>query len=224
MSLRGILRRFISPEPKVFFIGFNKCGTKTLHFFFEANGYRSMHGKKKPWHGLSRQPFVAVAIEDNLTRGDHVLKGFNRYQVFSDLTYASSTRHVEGNRFFREFHQAFPDAYFIFNDRPVEKWISSRINHVSRRFGGLLENQSKVLGLSPDAVIEHWRAAYSAHHAAVCAYFAGNPRFMVFNIESDPPEKLAGFLKADFKLDLSRWKHRGQSRVASPAHTVAGQA
>lgn len=79
----------------MFFIGFNKCGTKTMHFFFSANGYLSMHGKKKPWHGMSRQPFVAVAMEDNVANGEPVLRGFEDYQIFSDLTYASSSRHIE---------------------------------------------------------------------------------------------------------------------------------
>jgi hypothetical protein len=65
---------------------------------------------------------------------------------------------------------------------------------------------------------------YAAHKAAVCDYFAGNPRFMVFDIESDPPAKLAGLLAGDFRLDLSKWKHRGRSRVSAPAGSIAGPA
>ena len=30
---------------KLFFIGFNKCGTKTFHNFFQRNGYLSVHGR-----------------------------------------------------------------------------------------------------------------------------------------------------------------------------------
>lgn len=224
MPLPGTLRRFLSPEPKVFIIGFNKCGTRTLHFFFKANGYRSIQAKKKPWHRMSGWSFLAVAMEENIACGEHVLKGYSGYQVFSDLTYSSSTRLIEANRFFREFHHAFPDAYFIFNDRPVEKWIRSRINHVSSRSGSLLANQSAVLKLPPEAVIEYWREAYAAHKAAVCDYFAGNPRFMVFDIESDPPAKLAGKLAGDFRLDPSKWKHYGLSRTPAPAGSIVGPA
>ncbi len=32
--------------PRVFIIGFNKCGTRTLHYYFESNGYRAVHWDK----------------------------------------------------------------------------------------------------------------------------------------------------------------------------------
>lgn len=206
----GLFRK--TSEPKVFFIGFNKTGTNTLHFFFKANGYSSVHHKQKPWHKLVRRPFIAIAMEENIAAGRSVLHGISQYQIYSDLTYASNERHVEANAFFREFEAAAPGSYFIFNDRPVENWIRSRLNHVNARFGSLIENQMAVNGLEREATIAMWRELYSKRKAEILEHFSGNPRFMVFNIEQDRPEKLAEFLKPDFTLDCGKWVHRGKAR------------
>ncbi|MFM8986086.1 MAG: sulfotransferase [Planctomycetia bacterium] len=210
---------FSRSRPKIFVVGFNKTGTKSLHFFLTANGYRSVHGKQKPWHGLIQQPFIAVTMEDNLAAGRPVLSGLESYRAYSDLTYDTATRHIEANAFFREFHAAAPDAYFIFNDRPVEHWLRSRCNHVSARSGSFLENQMQLNGLSREATLDMWRTLYTTRKAEICDYFAGNPRFMIFDIEADPPQKLARFLAADFSLDCGKWAHLGKARL--PAKQAA---
>lgn len=203
----SLLRR-----PRIFVIGFNKTGTKSLHAFFESNGYRSVHNKQKPWHGLIRQPFIALTMADNLAAGRPVLSGIAGYRAYSDLTYATADRHIEANGFFRQFHAAAPDGYFLFNDRPVEHWIRSRCNHVSSRFGSFLENQMRVCGLTREATIAMWRELYASRKAEICDYFAGHPRFLVFNIERDSPRELVRFLEADFRLDHRKWGHLGKSR------------
>jgi hypothetical protein len=44
-------------------------------------------------------------------------------------------------------------------------------------------------------------------------YFAGNPRFMVFDIESGDPAELARFLAGGFRLDPGKWSHHGSAAM-----------
>lgn len=209
MSLHNALSNALFPQPKIFFIGFNKCGTKSLHHFFRKNRYRSAHCRTRSLKIFERQ-WLALLIAENHAHGRPILAGLRHYQIFSDLSYFTDERIIEGNAYFKEFHKEYPSAYFIFNDRPVTKWIQSRINHEKQR-GSLLDRHASALKMSPDAVIEYWRQAYDTHKSAVTAYFRDNPRFMVFDIEADAPERLTTFLSKDFRLDLSKWKHLGKT-------------
>jgi len=212
LSKFPILKRLFSPEPKLFFIGFNKCGTKTLTFFLWRNGYNAAHTKTRaPYRCLRR--FLAKIIDKNVRSGRPVLAGLLRYQVFSDLVYTTANCSIEANAYFREFHRDHPDAYFVFNDRPLDNWIRSRVAHVNRRTGSFLDRQAMALGLSEDDTIARWREMYTRHKSEVLDYFRGNPRFMIFNIEHDQPESLVEFLADDFSLDLSKWEHLGQTSL-----------
>jgi hypothetical protein len=195
-------------SPKVFFIGYNKTGTKTLHHFFAANGYKAAHyvGRQHFWS--ERQP-IAVTMAHNLEQGRHLLHRLGRYQVFSDMTFASQSMVIEANAFFREMHKACPDAYFIFNDRPVEGWIKSRSAHANVENGSFIERHAQTLGLTHEATQAAWREQYHRHRADVLAYFADSERFTLFNIEIEGPDRLAEFLRGDFRFDLGKWVHRG---------------
>jgi hypothetical protein len=57
-----------------------------------------------------------------------------------------------------------------------------------------------------------WRDLYEKRRGEIVDFFRDYPRFMIFNIEQDKPEKLAQFLQADFNLDCSKWIHRGKAR------------
>lgn len=198
-------------EPKVFFIGFNKCGTKTLHHFFLKNGYLSVHSRSwaaKKTHGRSS----AQIMKANVQSGAPILRGLGAYEVFSDMIAISETEIIEANVYFREPHKEYPNAYFVFNDRPLEKWIRSRLSHEGGKHGSFLETFRKALSMTRDEVVECWKKTYLDHKSKVIEYFGDHPRFMVFDIESDPPEKLTRFLAKDFRLDLSEWVHRGSAQ------------
>ena len=115
---------------------------------------------------------------------------------------------VEGNAFFRQLHQAHPDAYFVLNTRPVEHWIGSRLRH---RGGSLRARHAAIRGIPDTALAEVWRAEHDAFVAQATAYFAGNPRFRIFDIESDRVEELAEFLAPDFDLDLRHWTNHNRT-------------
>ena len=54
-------------RPKVFQIGFNKCGTTSLHQFFQRSGLRSVH-----WDG----GYLAPRMEDNIRAGRRAIAGY----------------------------------------------------------------------------------------------------------------------------------------------------
>jgi hypothetical protein len=67
---------------KIFQIGFNKCGTKTLHHYFSRNGVRSVH-----WdYGRLAQRLFA-----NLASGSKLLAGYEQFDVFTDMEYLNGS-------------------------------------------------------------------------------------------------------------------------------------
>jgi hypothetical protein len=200
-----------SRHPKLFFIGFNKCGTKTLHHFFRRNGYLCIHSRSwwaKHTHGLT----AAQMMKDNQLANRPILAGLSRYEVFSDLNFVTDSEIIEANSYFREMHQDHPDAYFVFNDRPVKNWIRSRLSHEGGKHGSFVKKFENALKLSRDEVIAFWEKDYERHKKDVVEYFQNHPRFMIYNIETDKPDRLLAFLSNDFNLNASMWEHRGSSQ------------
>lgn len=196
-------------RPKVFFIGFNKCGTKTVHHFFQANGYLSLHCVA--WLAEEmRWPNLAKRMDTNVRAMRPILEGLTHYDVFSDMTHITDAEMIEGNSYFRELACEYPDAFFVFNDRPVENWVRSRMDHEGTQ-GSFVRQYCSATGVSSSDVPAHWRTLYSEHKAAVLRHFQGNLRFMIFDIENDDPDALISFLAPYYKLDASRWKHRGST-------------
>lgn len=199
-----------SRHPKLFFIGFNKTGTKTLHNFFRSNGYLSVHSSSYMAQRLGLPP-IAKLIQQNEAKGRPLLDGLDHYDVYSDMIYLTDRELIEANGLFRTFDAQNPGAYFVFNDRPVEKWVRSRLSHEGGPRGSFVGRYAKAMGIAEEEAPERWRQDYARHKAEVLAYFAGHPRFMIFNIEDDDPAQLAQFLAGDFKLDPAKWSHHGSA-------------
>jgi hypothetical protein len=201
-------------EPKVFFIGFNKCGTKTVTHFFRANGYRSAHCRarlpiydhlpRRLW--LTGTKPIAKVMETNVAAGKPILSGLPRYRVYSDLTHVRAGRAIEGVRHFKLLHAEYPDSYFILNTRPVDNWVRSRERHDD---GDFIDRYARALDMTHDEVRDHWRDMFVQHSRLCKEYFSGNPKFMEFDIERDGPEQLKDFCRPDFDLDADNWTHKG---------------
>lgn len=195
-------------RPKIFLLGFNKCGTRSFDTVFHLSGIRAAHWRVKLAGG--RRIFVAKHLQQNVERGIDPLAGLEGYDAFSDLTYVSPFEVIEANRYFRELHNAHPDAYFILNTRDVKGWLLSRVKHRLRaRASSFWARSASATGLSRLDVLNWWEAEFRRHHAEVRAYFAGNPRFMEFDIERDDFSSITTFLQADYTVDLSEWGNRG---------------
>ena len=208
-------------RPRFFQIGFNRCGTASLHRFFRLNGIASAH------HDRGR---LAIAMDANLRAGRPVLAGYENCGAFLDMSYLRAHIHVEIYKRWVVLLEQVPEAHFILNVRDVDRWVESRLamgawtewrgERPARGFGppwdaphGLVrrippfrERYRLCHGLADiDAVVAHWRADWARHLAAVQASVPAG-RLLAFDVERDPPEVLCRFVG----LDAGAARHWGR--------------
>jgi len=193
------------PE-RVFQIGFNKCGTRTLHRFFELNGFRAVH-----WDRGN----LAKSLYRNLANGESLLKGYEHCDAFSDMEHITGEFAFEGYKLFPQLADAFPDALFLLNTRDREDWIRSRLAH---RDGVYADIWKALLGVpDEESLTAYWRADWERHHERVQTFFARpGLRFLKFDIAQDSPELIAR-LFPEQPFDLSTYRVRGRTLTGSTA-------
>ena len=111
---------------KIFIIGFNKCGTRTLHHFFKKNGLDSRHYICK---NKNKNKNIASQIYKNKYENKLLLDGIDHYDVYSDMENIHSVTLLYAQYLFKELDTQYPNSKFILNTRNVEKWLTSRQNH-----------------------------------------------------------------------------------------------
>jgi hypothetical protein len=196
-----------SPLPRVFVIGFNRCGTRTIHSYFKSNGYKSVHWDKGN---------LANAIFRNLMEAMPLLTGYEGFSVFSDMEHiVPKVFAFEAYKLYPYFDVQYPGSVFILNTRDVDKWIKSRLDHGS---GGYAAKWRTLFNVSNnEMLIARWRQEWERHHDKVERYFSGSrSRFLKFNIESDVPEKINTALP-EYRLDAEKFSTRGRSAKSSAA-------
>lgn len=188
-------------RPRIFQIGFNKCGTRTFHQFFKAHGLRCIH-----WHGGR----LARAMLGNLVNGEPILRGYEEFEVFSDMESIGKEFAVEAFKLFEHLAPAYPGSIFLLNTRDREAWIRSRMKHGNGRYAA---RWKLVLGLSSDAELaEAWRRDWDRHMARVDRFFAdGRHRLVRFDIEKDDPAALRDAMP-ELQLNPDRFGHRGKTQ------------
>lgn len=186
---------------KVFQIGFNKCGTSTLAWFFKRNGVPTVHWSKGE---------IARRIEAAHERGEDPLGFYKDVFFFSDMTYTARDVVLDGAYHFDYIHRFYPDALFILNTRPVDGWIDSRM-----RWNNYRERYKSARGIKTDEELAaYWRADWERHHRRVAEFFADKPgQLLVFDIEKDGPERIAEFVKGHYKLDTRHYLARKLSSM-----------
>ena len=221
------------PRPRYFQIGFHKCGTKSLHRFFERAGIASVHNDNGR---------LALTMAANLRNGRPILTGYERFEAFHAMGFLRPHVHVEMYKRWKTILEQVPQARFILNVRDVDRWIVSRLNMAplggfrwgrpSRGFGppwdrpqrGLLERVEPFAEryrrhyelADLEEAIAHWRADWHRHIEAVRAGVPAG-RLLVFDIESDSPESLCRFVG----LEASAARHY---RDENPGLGRVGQA
>jgi hypothetical protein len=188
-----LLNRF--RKRKIFVIGFHKCGTTSLHRFFQRNFIASAHFAADGAH-------IATTISHNLAKKRRILRNIDRFNAYSDMCFYSDDAWIEANKYFRELHREYPDALFIFNDRPVENWIGSRLK--KRGLAEIAERHFKVDRAGVEAI---WREHYAAHRQAVLDYAPAMENFLHYDIESDPPARLLDFVGRAFAVSPKTLRH-----------------
>lgn len=183
---------------KIFQIGFNKCGTRTLFNFFSRNGVKSAHWER----GM-----LADTMQSNLRSGRSLLHGIDSFDFFSDLEGAGV---FEMYKQFDAIYASCPNSYFILNTRYVDDWIKSRMNHGD---GLYAERHRKFHGFrSVDELARYWRLDWFRHHARVLEFFFDKPaQLLVFDIDRHGGNELVTFLEGHYVLDAALYRHAGKT-------------
>ena len=191
---------------KIFVIGFNKCGTTSLHNLFSKSGYRSVH-----WRLKKENVFLATAIFTNHSLNRKLLDGIDQFDIYSDLVFLSENIHLEANIFFQNLDEQYPDSRFILNTRNKENWLESRSRHSAIGAGSMIERACACYRESEEAVKTAWSAQWDSHHDKVRKYFADRTNFLEFDIEKDPVSKISGFLSDRRPIKEAEWRKLNQT-------------
>ena len=204
--------------PRIFVIGFNRCGTVSLHEFFKRSGLRSVH---------CDEGRLAVTMIGNALAGRRIIAGYECYDVFSDMYYACVHGIFEANIYFREIVCQEPDAKFILNVRDIDSWIKSRAYWYYAGMGPypsgndmecdppscrleLVESHMRHFGFTgPDQVFDDWRRQWISHVSDVREYIPPD-RLLVFDVEKDDPVDLCRFAGIP-DSSARHWKHYNKS-------------
>ena len=211
--------RYIGTDvPRIFQIGFNRCGTTSFHHFFEQNGLRSIH-----WGRGS----VAAGIEASRIEGKPLLYYVDGFQVYCDMEFMREDhagKHISRRPFrklynalgeekirtpiyaytyFEELDKQYPGSRFILNTREVEGWIRSR-----RRFldiGYTFCTHGDGFHGSQDELEDCWRDHWRDHVSSVRGYFSDKTGSLLeYDIQRDEPRKISDFLP-ELDLDPGKW-------------------
>lgn len=218
-------------RPRIFQIGFNRCGTKSLYAYFKANGLRAIHWKKGK---------LAYGMELARREGVPLLSYTGDYDVYTDMervdlpvelarpTRPLLLRRLEAHlgeaeregplyafEYFRELDEQYPESRFILNLRKREDWARSR-----RRFrdGGYLDCPCGHRRHDDEQeLFECWYRHWDRHIAAVKEYFEGRPeQLLVFDIDRHGVDEVNEFF-SDLELDASLWPWENRTREAVAA-------
>ena len=182
--------RHLITAPRVFQIGFNRCGTKYLTRIFQMNGYGVKHWRRGE---LAEEIFLAKELQR---------KPFEQWsdtQFFGDMESVDKFHKpfLEGFKEYKFLHSWYPDAYFILNVRDPEAWVASRANHHN---GQYIKFHVQHRSIDEHLLPAQWLIDWHEHLSGVRNYFAGNVRFIEYNIDSDPPENLQAHFQEHFTL------------------------
>lgn len=183
-----------TPYP-IFQIGFNKCGTTSLHDFFVKNGYMSYH-----WDNGK----IANTIKENLN-SNNILKSYSKNSFFCDIECVDEL--IFAQNYFKELSQCYPSAKFILNTRDKNKWIKSRLLHNNKTYVYKNNNiYSELLNIKSDEsfLADLWSRQWDFHIQKVKNFFNNSDKLLVFDIEKDNVCKLIDFFK-DLDLNKEHW-------------------
>jgi len=118
-------------------------------------------------------------------------------------------------RHFEVIALQYPDAKFIYNIRPMNDWIKSRVNHYE------LNNNLKKIWHKPyklDArgidVVQFWKSQWVIHDERVREFFRGPmaDRVLVFDIMKDGGREIARFLP-ELEFDDLSFPHAHKTKI-----------
>ncbi|SRR6266508_5501223 len=185
---------------KIFCIGLNKTGTRSLHDALEMLGFQSVH-----WGGpdlataVERGARVRMAVERAVEEGRPLLDDLEDVDAYSDILALSTN--------FELLDRQYPGSRFILTTRPLEDWLASRTRHVEANLARRARGDYDGTFL----IVDHdgWEEEFTRHEGRVRAYFAGRPDdLLVMDVAAgDGWEKLCPFLRVP--VPSARFPRRG---------------
>ena len=188
-------------SPKIFQIGFNRCGTLCCYNFFHTNNIPSVH-----WdNGL-----LSLTMNKNYKQKKPLLNGYENYVFFSDMEHFDENIGVFYSHihYYRLLDVQYPSSKFILNTRNIDNWINSRLNH---RFGGIKGYYANYimsrLNINLEQLLYKWRLEWTNHHNDVLAHFKVRENdLLIFDIENDDPQKIVYFFRELYDLDKEKFE------------------
>lgn len=171
---------------RYFQIGFSKCGTTAISAFFNRCGIPCVHYD----HGR-----LARRMRENLAGGRRPLEGYDySYRAFTNMNLNTPDDYFDGFKEYAALRRAY-GGRFILNTRPREHWVRSIMAHEARRMRRRrFRNYRLRFGTDdPAEVADRLRAEWDEYHARVRSEIPAGI-LLVFDIESDPPERLCDFI------------------------------
>ena len=224
----------MNAQRRIFVVGHNKTGTRSIHQFLSRNGFRGVH-----WDNGR----LAESMAGNLARGRTLLDGYERFDVFSDMEsvawgnygprpagiVAPPGRLIYAYRWFRLLDRQYPGSLFISNTRPLADWLESRITHEHGLYAeacrAALAWRSRDPRFSLDDLRAHWSDEFHEHERLLREHFRDSPRFLDIDITAaDAGERLAAFLERHGHVIQSRSMPHLGARAAASASPAAASA
>lgn len=194
----------VASTRRIYVIGFNRCGTRSLTTAFKQAGIGCVH-----W---DRNKLMLAILSDLRRKGKiDLTKHYPGSNAFLDLIHVPEHGepgdHVlsEGTLFHQQLIDSDPDAYFILNTRNIEDWIASRCRHLNGTFLTIYRQHLSRIhnrNYTVDDVVLEWRRMWHQAHADILNRFQREPelRSLVFDIERTPFSSLKQFLAQDYSL------------------------
>lgn len=191
---------------KIFQIGFNKCGTKSLNRLFKNNDIKGLHFEKGE---------LAISIKNRMDKGEDPIADHKEYTYFTDMecTTRKDIPLIEAYKYYEYFYEWYPDALYILNTRNVENWIKSRLAQGSGNYARCYQRHYNLE--NTEQVIYRWRLDWFEHHANVLKFFEDKNKanFLIYDIENDDDLKIINFLRQACQIKDDEFPHKGKTKI-----------
>lgn len=166
---------------KIFGVGLNKTGTKSLSRAVEILGFSSIH-----YAGHNTNDAIERAILEGKPIFSYCPRAIRKSDAYFDIP--ATERH------FDVADRQYPGSRFILHTRDLDAWLDSRERHVLRNQRFVAEGRYKGNWLDVDRAA--WTEEWHTHHQRVRRYFADRPEDLleVDVVRGDGWDKLAPFL------------------------------
>jgi len=194
------------PKP-IINLSFPKTGTTSLNMYLECGGVRTSHNNCFG-EALRFKGKCAYCIQVNIDRGAPPLDRCGGFDAYTEIESAAFGIFPQIDHL-REFHDAYPEATFVYTWRPFENWIAS----VSKWYGSDPTNTLRdkfscfnITGLPAGAgeEDEDMRRFYDSHRERIRAFVRDHPGHRLIEIDVES-EGAGDDLENTFGIDRRCW-------------------